>query len=433
MAEIVTAKVKLDTRSKKKDGTHPVKIRVNSYELADWRMYDIPGIKSMTEKEFASVFLSTKVRQENRELHLRLKAFEQKGQEIAEGLDPFTFDRFKEKWKRPKAASVDVFSHFQSYIDKLKKGKQIGTAITYTDTLKSFKMFVEWQRGKEVKHLPFAFVNAVFLNEYEQWMVERGRGMTTISIYTRNLRSIFNRAIKEKDLHPDFYPFGLEEDGKYVIPGSEKRNKALEDDSLYKLYMQPVAVGSEQEEARDYWFGMYAANGMNLADLARRRYSDIQDYKITFYRHKTKRTTKRNPKLITIILTDEFLSLIAKYGNDPVTPDTLIFPIVNDEMTPTEQRRAIMNFSRYINQHIKKVAGRAGVTVDVSPVWSRHSRATKMLRDRIGTFANIADEYGHTTSRTSELHYWGGYTDEARKEISKRIMNFIPTNHEVAI
>ncbi len=54
---------------------------------------------------------------------------------------------------------------------------------------------------------------------------------------------------------------------------------------------------------------------------------NIEDDKITFYREKTRNTSKQNMKPIVAMLVPETMEIIKKRGNDPKPDDDYGFPI----------------------------------------------------------------------------------------------------------
>ena len=74
--------------------------------------------------------------------------------------------------------------YFETKIADLIKKRRIGTSDTYHDAKKSLFNF---KPG-----LNFGDIDPGFLENYEQWMEDRGRSLTTIGMYLRNLRALYN-------------------------------------------------------------------------------------------------------------------------------------------------------------------------------------------------------------------------------------------------
>ena len=111
-----------------------------------------------------------------------------------------------------KEASDNLSSAFGKYIEELQIENRIGTAVSYRvakPSLESFK-----------SGLKFADISPALLKRYEAWMIQNGKSKTTVGIYLRSLRAIFNMAKIDKTL----YPFGK---NKYTIPSGRNVKKAL--------------------------------------------------------------------------------------------------------------------------------------------------------------------------------------------------------------
>lgn len=114
---------------------------------------------------------------------------------------------------------------------------RIGNASAYQSSYTSLKMF----RG----NVRFLQVTSQYLKEYEAWMISvQGNSKTTVGIYTRALRTIFNEAIELKLISNDHYPFSRR---KYGIPTGRNIKKALDQHSISKLYYTLTEKKNEEK------------------------------------------------------------------------------------------------------------------------------------------------------------------------------------------
>jgi site-specific recombinase XerD len=123
-----------------------------------------------------------------------------------------------------------------------------------------------------------------------------------------------------------------------------------------------------------------------------------------------------------VALSDFPLSVIEKYGKPDKSPSNYIFPILTKGMSPEEQDRAVKNFTRFINQHIKNLSKAAGLTEEISTYWARHSFATNAIRNG-ASLEMIKESLGHNDLKTT-LNYWGGFEDNVKREIADKLMEF---------
>ena len=408
--------VYLDTRRKKKKSLYPVKLRVYAPDLGKQKLYTTQF--NFSKKDFNSIWETTKPRKEHRDNRLKIQAIENRANDVADKIVPFTFEKFEKRLYRKAGMGSNVFYHYDKIIERYKELDRIGTASNYELSKKSLISFILHSTGKEIQALPFNKITPVWLEDYEKFMLGERKSRTTVAIYLRPLRAVFNTAISEGDILVDLYPFGR---GRYQIPMVKKVKKALSQDQLAKLFAAKPET-PEQEKARDFWFLSYALNGMNPKDLAMLRIRDIQLDRIVYFRAKTINTAKANLEAVTVYLNDFSRTVIKKYGNFTGEPDELVFPVLNDKQNAVEKHRSIQNFVRAINQGIKKLAENEGLPEDISVYWARHSFATNAIRHG-ASMEFISEALNHSDMQTTQ-RYFAGFDNEAKKAISESLMNF---------
>ena len=407
----------LDKRRKKDNGLYPVKLWVYSTASKTAKRY--PTIFSFSETDFASIWETTKPRDKYKETRNEMEAVRLKAVDEAKGIVPFSFEIFEKKLYRKSGEAENIFWHYEQVIDELKKNNQLGTASNYDLSLKSLKGFIDHTKGKAPEKLLFSEVTANWLNRYESYMLNHKElTHTTVSFYVRALRTLFNRAIKANDIDKNIYPFGHD---AYQLPAVKRVKKTLNRAQLKQLF-EATPQTQEQQKAKDFWFFSYSCNGMNVKDIALLRYEDLHDNTFKFIRAKTARTSKENLTEVVVYLTDYSKSIIEKYGNANHHPKQYVFSILNDTDTEVEKRAQIQNFTRFINQNLKKLAITKGITADISTYWARHSFATNAIRQG-ASMEFVSEALSHSNMKTTK-GYFAGFEDEAKKELMETLMNF---------
>jgi len=407
----------LDTRRPKASGKFPVKIRVFTSSPRKQMLY--PTSFEFTLEEYRSIWETTKPRKKHSTTRLELQAIEGKANDAASQLNPFNFEQFEKKLFRTQGDGSDVFYQYNQAIEKLKQNKQLGTAHSYGLSMLSIKNFIKVTTGRAPSTLFFNQVSKEWLMKYEKYMVEeKQRTLTTVGIYLRPLRSMFNIAIAEKEISPDTYPFGKR---KYQIPATQKVKKALPKDQLRVLFHSKPKT-AEQQKAKDFWFFSYSCNGMNIKDIALLRNSDIQGESLSFYRAKTLKTSKANLKPITVALTDFSQKIIKRYGIKNATPNDFVFDILNSNDSEELRRNKIQRFTRYINQHIKKLAKAEGITEDISTYFARHSFSTNAIRSG-ASMEFVSEALGHSNLNTTQ-RYFAGFEEKDKRAMMESLMDF---------
>ncbi len=407
----------LDTRRTKSNGKHPVKLRVFTPNPRMQKLYNTAF--SFTEKEFQTIWVDTKQKPENRTIKEKLQDLENMALEKADNLVPFTFEAFKNSLSTTKGDRQNLIFKYQEQIKKLHSLDQIGTAKNYETSLKSLLAYARQYYGKKIESLNFSEITPDWLEKYEKFMtVTKNRSTTTISIYLRSLRAIFNNAIADHDIKPEFYPFGKR---KYQIPNARKVKKAL-DKSQVNILFGAIPKTLEQEKARDFWLLSYMCNGLNIKDIALLRYENLNDDELTFIRAKTRTTTKSNLKTITIYLNNHSKNILTKYCNPIENSKTLLFSIISDQDSELIKYDKIKNFTRFVNQNLKTLAENNGITQKISTNWGRHSFATNLLRSG-GSMELVGELLGHSDIKTTQ-NYFAGFEDKEKRNIISKIMDF---------
>lgn len=404
-----------DVRFKKASGMFPVKLRVYGKQTKKVKTYSLDI--DLSKKQFLDIWINPEnkdLRGINKDIRLKLQNFETRANDEAKGMTVFDFDKFETRMFRKSSDQNNVKYHFNVAIEKCINNDKIGTAESFRCTLNSFAKFSKSKKC-EIDKLTFDIITVDWLKAYQKFMLLDGKSITTIGIYTRTLRVIFNNAIRANDLSVDIYPFGI---GKYKIPKTKKVKKALSANQLTTLFAA-VAENENEQRAKDFWFFSYACNGMNLKDIALLKYSDFKEDSFSYYRAKTfdKSDTKTE---IIIYLTDFTNGIISKYGNK--NKHGFVFQILDEDDSSVIQYRKIKNFTRLINDHIKRLATRSDLPIDISTYWARHSFATNSIR-KGATMEFVSASLNHSDLSVTK-NYFAGFEDQAIKEFAQNLMDF---------
>merc|ERR1711974_100974 len=259
------------------NGKCSVKIKVTFNRK---RKYFATGV-DVTPDEFEQIFYGKRKNPKQKEIKNRIEYFESKADDVIKALKVFSFDAFKEHYLDERNTTDSVSFAFDKYIESLKVEKRIGTAVSYECAKNSISSFN--------KNLTFADITPNFLKKYENWMLENRNSISTVGIYLRSLRAVYNKQKIDKTA----YPFGKE---KYTIPTSENTKKALTIDEVGKIFHFEIEPNRTKEMARDYWIFLYLCNGMNVKDFCLLKWSNISDNIIRYSRAKTKRSQKKQKK-----------------------------------------------------------------------------------------------------------------------------------------
>lgn len=403
--EVSTAIIQ-DTRRVKKDGTFPVKLRV-TYQRK--RKY-YPRM-NLTEEEFKKV-MGEKPRGEAKQISNILQTFEVKARRIIDKMEVFSFQAFERQFLNdtPAENKQDVFAALDRYIEELQREGKAGTANSYLCTLRSLKSYK--------RKLTFAEITPELLKDYEKWMISKGKSTTTVGIYLRQLRAIFNEAIAAGNVSKELYPFGRR---RYQIPAGRNTKKALSIKDVSKLFSHTPSTPSEGRYFA-LWKFSYLCNGMNIKDVLRLKYRNIQGDNIIFVREKTKNTTRSNSKTIQVYFRPEAKSIVEQLGAEPIEPDNFIFPYLWKGIDPKRELEIKRQVIKNVNKYARRIGEKLRIEKDITTYTARHSYAT-ILKHSNASIEYISESLGHSDLRTTES-YLDSFEDDVRREYSDMLVNF---------
>jgi integrase/recombinase XerD len=361
----VHIKIVLDGRRPKKSQKYPTKLRVT----LGHRMKYYPTIFDLTKEDYGKL-KSNHLSQELRKVGDIFKSIEVAATLAVQEMYPFAFLEFERefvahnkflKLRQPKDGSIVTSEEFDfepffkkfpvlleknvvpgtvragyiNYIKRPIKEGRIGTAVTYHCSIVSLRKFRRYDG--------YSDITPTFLTQYEQWLKGQGISKTTVGIYLRPLRCIFNEAIIDGYIKKErCYPFGRR---KYQIPTGRNVKKALSEDDIKKIYYyecDPKIPG--EQKAKDFWFFSYFANGMNIQDVVKLRRRDIYGDYLIYERAKTEKTMRSDPKVITVFINDDMRVILERWGSKEDAPDSYIFSILKLNEKPLDRYRLVQPF-----------------------------------------------------------------------------------------
>jgi integrase len=397
-----------DTRSKLLDGNYPIKLTV--YYGRQKKRYKTPF---KATQEVYDRLLANRLRDEStKQLKRQTVSWLDKQTLIAEGIVPFTFTDFEnvfyaEKTQSRKIQLNDgVNSIYEKHIQSLNDEGRISTARAYHDSLTSILSYK--------KNLKVSQITPDFLKGYEKWMTDNGRSLTTVGMYVRALRTIFNMAIENEVITASKYPFK-----KYTIPSPQKISRTLKKEEI-KQIINYTAKRDADAVALDYWVFSFISNGMNFKDIALLKYGNINGDFLEFRRAKTKRTTNNNSLPIMVPLDENLLYIIKKRGNKSKKKEDYIFPILKHGLTPQEEYDHIKTFVRNTNKRLIRVGIELGLSLKVTSYVARHCFAT-IQKNNNAPLAYISEALGHSNLKTTQ-NYFGRFEDEGLKVFHSGLM-----------
>lgn len=381
--DLVTVGSMIDTRSKRADGTYPIKIRVNMKRV---RVYYQTG-KSITREDWEK--LPTNKSQTAKHLREEIEnsfSLVKWNVEMLLEKGNFSFEALDSRMGRAYGDTLN--NALKAKIQMLKDDNRIGTMQIYMQTLKLVEEFA----GSEIQ---FDKLSVAWLQKIEKhWL--KTKNQTTVGIHFRNLRTMVNEARRAGMIKESQYPFGK---GRFEIKTGEGRKKALNKEQLGKI-MRYTDDNETNLKYRDLWLFIYLCNGLNVADMVKLKYSNIVDEEICFVRQKTERTSKVRRE-IRVTLLPEILDIIKRWGN-PNEEANYIFPYLNGKESEMERKVITKELTKRINMRMKTIGNEIGIPA-ISTYTARHSFATMLKRSGVN-ISYISESLGHSDVRTTESY-----------------------------
>jgi site-specific recombinase XerD len=405
---MVRFEITLDKRTQKKNGTFPLKLRVTDYNKVRF----VPLKADYTEVQFESIF-GKNAKKSYAEYKVAAESVLHRAIEIEKTLKPFNYEVFRglllsnQDFKR--RSGIYVGDLFDLVINRKTNEGCFKTATSYKS---SKSILLKFRPDLKIDE-----VTPEFLRQFESWYISRNEGKLTssISIYLRPLRAIFNELISEGKLPQDvIYPFGRY---RYIIPEVRRAKTTLKRDEIIKILTCKNFENEDEEFARNLWVFQFYCNGVNLKDLINIKWSDQIDQSFVIRREKTKNTMRGNPQLVRIPITSKLQSILDQIG-DRNSPYVLGFLKKNSSESTILNKKS--KVGKFMNSNLIKLGERLGLSVKLTTKVARDAYATTLKKSGVSIEA-IAEMLGQTSTAVTK-HYLDSFDQEQIHEIN----NFLP-------
>lgn len=180
-----------------------------------------------------------------------------------------------------------VMTYFKQVI---KSRENVGTKNLFTETYIKLNGFL---KGSDIM---FEHITPTWLERFSRYI---GGSVNYRSIHLRNLRTVFNQAIRDDITSLGAYPFY-----KFKIKKEETAKRSLTIDQLCEI--ADMQLPDYLVRYRDLFMLSFYLMGINMADLLHLTAKNIQNGRLIYRRRKT-------GKLYDLKLQEEALTIINKY------------------------------------------------------------------------------------------------------------------------
>lgn len=280
----------------------------------------------------------------------------------------------------------------------------------------------------------FEEIGVSYLQGYIKSCKDKGHANNTIGIRLREIRRIFNVAIRDKVIPQELYPFSSGNgEGKVKIPQAElsKTDQYLTLDSL-KLMAGRVFKNYVLERTRHLFLFSYYCRGMNWKDMALLTGKNFYQATVTDEKtHESREVTMMQYKrsktkgAFDIMVTPNIqLELDWFKENTPLYGD-YVLPIISLEVAPDKLDEYLMQVRKRFNASLKKIAKELKFPQsqqNISIYTARHSFAMT-LKNKDKSIEIISQALGHQSVETTK-HYLAKFsTTKMAEETDIDLMN----------
>ena len=416
-----------------KDNLCPVKLCITHNRIRKY--YSISEVIKDANWMFLSVSDIEKVsgdspRGKYRDIAFEFKRITEVAEKVIDGINTFSFNQFEEKFFHKSTEWDNVLVAMVDHIKALKSEERFGYSASFESTLRAIKEFhedkkfefnsrqkVETRYTEYISGKPLNFVDITpkWLKKFEIWLKKQGKSKSTIGIYVRNVRVLFNIATKIHQIKAE-YPFTL-----HKPKSSDGRKIAL---TAYQISLIANYKTKHPQEQfyRDIFMFSFLGCGMNMSDIARLKYSNIVDGEISFVREKTKNKEIREEKL-HVPITKNMQTIIERFGNKAIGFDSYIFPILKAEWTEERKFAEVKQLIKQVNKYVRRIALLVGVKENISSYVARHSWAT-IAKNSGASVEFLSEALGHSSVKVTQ-GYLKNFEKSTREKHSEKMENTV--------
>lgn len=399
---MATIRIRLSKNRIHNDGTYPLVFQVihqrrkrliyTSYNLRD------AEFDSMREKVIyiaGGQYSEYKVRKLNARLKEELKILQKIESELIRTRIDYTIEDIIFTYQK-KDRPCSLFNYMNQLIVRKQSSGKHGNA--YKSTLSSFQKFT----GKV--DMQFSEISPLLLIQYTEYLTSNKKSDNTIAYYLRNLRTVYNQALKERVITLNNKPFcGLSLAPRKTI------KRALDKKSMKLVTLVDLSDKPHLDLARDIFMFSFYMRGASFIDIALLKHSSISNGSIEYCRHKT-------GQYIKVAVFPCLMDLINKYRSD----SEYLLPIINDMTKPYSDYRNGLN---RVNNNLKTLSVQLSLPIKLTSYVARHSWAT-LAKENGASITVISEALGHTSEKTTRI-YLKGFDAAVIDQVNQDVARFI--------
>lgn len=271
----------------------------------------------------------------------------------------------------------------------------------------------------EDKNLQLKQITSLLIRRFEYRLQQEGKAVNTISFYMRNLRAIYNKAIRQGLLpttpHNPFEEVftGVKITRKRALTKGEmsRIDRILE--KMYSFEERPKKTDESLRKGCLLFLFSFYARGMSFVDMAYLKKENLKNNVIIYRRKKT-------GQVLEVKVTPSMRRILLAFG-DQTKDSSYLLPIIHKEGIP--ERLQYESALRMQNNRLKRIATLCGLDKNLSTHVARHTWATIAKGEHL-PLAVISEGLGHTSEKTTAIYlasFDRSVLDRANERVAKAI------------
>lgn len=388
-------------------GLYPLAIRITKnrrstyqyighyIEIEDWDEKNIRVKKSNPNADSLNSLLSSKLSEANKAL-ISLQS---------EKKDASANQIKKEIYSSGNSSTF--FELTQEHLDELENSEKLNRLSTDRALVGYIEKF------HKSKQLSFQEIDERFLKKLMIYLkAKHSLVETSVMNVLVLIRLLYNRAIKQKIVSRELYPFGSD---KIRIKFPETNKVGLNIDEIKRLESVRNLTPTEVH-TRNVWLYSFNFAGMRVTDVLFTKWSQIYDDRLHYRMHK-------NSKLLSLKIPNKVKDILNQYIADKRFEDDFVFPEMKKANLddPKDIYNKRKTATKKFNDNLKSICKKAKINKKVTMHIARHS------------FGNIAGDtihplmlqklYRHSDLKTT-LIYQANFIHKEADEALDSIVNF---------
>jgi integrase len=300
---------------------------------------------------------------------------------------------------------------FFDFVDEHLEALEVEGKMNRLSTDSAWVSYIE--KYCKVRHLTFHEIDERFLKKFKIFLKGNCSLTETTAMNVMVLiRLLFNRAIKDKVVSKELYPFGP---GKYKIKFPETIKVGLSEDEI-KIIESLDGLSDAERHSMNVWLYSFYFAGMRVSDVLKTRWSQIYDGRLHYRMGK-------NSKLLSLKIPLKIEKILEEYVYNRNSDDDFIFPELKKANfdDPKDLYNKIKTANKKFNKNLKAIALKSGIKKKVTMHIARHSFGN-IARDTIHPLM-LQKLYRHSDLKTT-INYQANFIHTEADDALESVINF---------